>query len=297
MRSFRELNEELLDVRISATNTSLWSMGATITQRSRAAINDALGVYKYRVTEQHNSAFISSNALVAVLPMKVKRILDVHAIGSSGYDRIPIRRYRHVPTPVTNLLYINDAIKIYGTGVVATRMLEIDYESRLARFPKEGYLSDTLGFADVSVTDITAVIPKSEWKAPGYFELSPVEGTDMREIVRYETVTPAGFSNLSRGVEGIQSAWGPGTRVSPVSEIPDEAIPTLIASAEASMYRFWLAHRAQYEQWTAVAGLQQLTPEDILGIVRSEEDRADRIYGRTKTVPPPGRVSRRKRPY
>jgi hypothetical protein len=297
MRSFRELREELLNVRISATNTSLWALGATINDRARSAINDAIGTYKYRVTEQHNSAFISSSQLVAVLPRKVKRILDIHAIASSGYDRVPMRRYRHVPTPLTNLLHINDVVKVWGTGVNATRMLEVDYEARLPRFPKEGYLTDTLGQTSVSVTGITSVVPKSDWQGPGYFELSPVGDTDMREIVRYEEVTAAGFTNLSRGVEGIQLDWGPGTRLSPVSEVPDEAIPTLIASAEASMYRFWLAHRAQYEQWTAIAGLQQLTPEDILGIVRSEEDRADRIYDHTKTVPSPGRAQRRKRPY
>ena len=63
------------------------------------------------------------------------------------------------------------------------------------------------------------------------------------------------------------------------------------------MYKYWQAHRSLYDQWISVSGVTQLSAEELLGMIRTEEDRADRRYRKTKTLPKPGDMQiRRHRP-
>jgi len=60
------------------------------------------------------------------------------------------------------------------------------------------------------------------------------------------------------------------------------------------MYHFWVRNRALYDQFTAVASLQNLDLGDLLGLVRTEEDRADRRYKRSRQAPAPGYAERKR---
>ena len=90
------------------------------------------------------------------------------------------------------------------------------------------------------------------------------------------------------------SNWSLGDIISPVLEVPDEALPVLLHAAQAEMYHFWVRNRALYEEFTAIASLPQLDLGDLLGLIRSEEDRADRRYARTKKPPTPTHASRKR---
>jgi hypothetical protein len=77
--------------------------------------------------------------------------------------------------------------------------------------------------------------------------------------------------------------------------MPPEAVAVMMSAAEANMYQFWLSHRALYDQYTALAGVQALDIAELLGMVRTIEDRADRRYKRLRKPPTPTRSQTRMR--
>jgi len=297
MKSLNELRTDLLGVRISAVNQTLWSIGATVNDRARKALNDAIGQYKFRVTEVWTSIAFDGNNMVIVLPRNVESVSAIHAIVESGWGRTPIVHYRHVPTPMTNMLYVPDWVKIYDTGTGVNRLVELEYETRLKEFPNDVYLNAAITTGEVESAVVSGGTPAAVWPSPGYFEISSMADTDIREVVKYELATPTGFTGLTRKVEGILMAWGAGERVSACFEGPLDSIPTLMSAAAASMYNFWTSHQALYTDWKAAAGLRDLSPEDILGLVRTEEDRAERRYRKVRRVPRPTKAQHRKKPF
>lgn len=300
MRSLHDLQSELLDVRISAANDSLWSLGATIGERARLALNDAVATYKYRVSELFTSGQVADRSVAIVMPKNTDRVIAIHAVDSSGTTRVPITAFNLLATPMTTLLRIDQQVKLLP-GTEAVRTVEVEYETRLKEFPITLHLAAQLTSGETGFVDITAGSPVLFWESPGYFEVTPLADTGIRlshrEVIRYEQALPTGFTGLTRGVEGYAIAWSGGDRVSPVFEGPTEAVPVIMAAAEATMYKFWQSHRSLYDQWISVSGVTQLSTEELLGMIRTEEDRADRRYRRTKKLPRPGDIqTRRHRP-
>ena len=255
MRSLHNLQTELLDVRISAANSSLWSLGATISDRARRALNDAVGVYKYRVSELFTSGQVADRAVQIVMPGNTDRVIAVHAVDSSGTTRVPIKAFSLLATPMTKLLRIDQQVKLIP-ATTAIRAVEVEYEARLKQFPATLHLAATVTSGEVNFADVTDGSPALFWESPGYFEITPGADTSHershREVVRYELALPTGFTGLTRGVEGYAIAWSGGDRVSAVFEGPTEAIPTIMAAAEATMYKFWQSHRSLYDQWISM---------------------------------------------
>jgi len=290
MKSLHELRTELTGVRLSAANNSLWSIGAEVSERARVSLNDAISLYKFRITEQYTSVQLDTDGVVVVLPKNADRVLEIHAIVDSGYGRTPLVHYRHVPTPMTNLLYLGEYVSVYS-GV------EIEYEARLKKYAKDVALLAAFNTATVSNVEVTGGTPAASWMSPGYFEITPVGSTDTREVIRYELATPTGFTGLTRKIEGVHVNWSGSATVSMVAPMPDDAVPTIIAAAKASMYEFWVTHQALYTQWSSAAGIRELGLEELMGLIRTEEDRANRRYDKVRTVPKPTYVKKRRRPY
>ena len=300
MRSLQDLEVQLLDVRISAANDSLWSLGATIGERARLALNDAISVYKYRVSELFTSGQVADRAVQIVMPKNTDRVIAIHAVDSSGTTRVPIKAFSLLATPMTKLLRIDQQVKLIP-ATTAMRAVEVEYEARLKEFPFTVFLNATVTSGETNSVVVTDGSPALFWESPGYFEITPGAATSLahshREVIRYEQALPTGFTGLTRAVEGYAIAWSGGDRVSPVFEGPTEAIPVIMAAAEASMYKFWQSHRSLYDQWISVSGVTQLSAEELLGMIRTEEDRADRRYRKTKKLPRPGDAQiRRHRP-
>ena len=305
MKSLDELQAQLLDIRISAANDSLWSLGATIGNRARTALNDAIGAYKYRVSEMFTSGQVTDRAVAIVMPSNTDRVIAVHAVDSSGATRVPIKAYTFLPTTMTKLLRIDQQVKLLP-ATEAIRDVEVEYEARLKQFPAPLAIASEYGTqaagmnSAISWVGATGGSPITTWESPGYFEITPAADTDReyrREVVRYQLATPTGFTGITRAVEGAPQIWSGGDTVSPVFEGPAHAVPTIMAASEASMYHFWISHRSLYDQWAAVSGLQAIDTEQLLGLVRTEEDRADRRYRKSKKLPRPGDAQiRRHRP-
>lgn len=291
MKSLHELRTELIGVRLSAANHSLWAIGAEVSERARVSLNDAIGSYKFRVTEQYTSIQLDPDGVVVVLPLGAKRVLEIHGVTDSGFGRSPLVHYRHVPTPMTNLLYLKDYVSTYS-GV------ELDYEARLEKFPKDLLLNATLDTSTLSAVEVTDGTPAAHWISPGYIEITPTGTTDdTREIIRYEMATPTGFTGLTRKVEGVLRNWSGSAVVSMAAPVPDDAVPTIMAAAKASMYEFWITHQVLYTQWSAAAGIRELSVEELAGLIRTDEDRADRRYRKVRQVPKPTYVKKRRKPY
>jgi len=158
------------------------------------------------------------------------------------------------------------------------------------------YVGAAFGTGEVGFLGVTSGSPVTVYRSPGYLEIVPAANTarhHLREVLKYQLATPTGFTGLTRAVEGPLLNWSGGDVVSAVFEGPHEAVPVIMAAAEGNMYGFWRAHRALYDQFTAVAGIQGMAPEDLLGMIRSEEDRADRRYRKVKKMPAPGIIQRR----
>ena len=305
MKSLDELQSQLLNIRISAANDSLWSLGATIGNRARTALNDAIGAYKYRVSELFTSGQVTDRAVAIVMPRNTDRVISVHAVDASGATRVPIKAYTFLPTTMTKLLRIDQQVKLLP-ATEAIRDVEVEYEARLKEFPPlvaiaAGYGTQAAAMdSAISWVRVTGGSPATVYDSPGYLEITSVTTTAreyLREVVRYEQALPTGFTGITRAVEGALMNWSGGDIVSPVFEGPSNAVPTIMASAEASMYHFWISHRSLYDQWAAVSGLQAIDTEQLLGLVRTEEDRADRRYRKSKKLPRPGDAQiRRHRP-
>ena len=296
LKSFREIRTELLGVRLYATNVSLWHLGGQLNEAARQAFNEAIRTYEFRIQRSNFSFTIPDTGKTTfVLPQDMDQITEIYTRENTiaGTRRL-IKSYSHRPTVETNYLHIN------AKTFPGARNVEIVYQSRMYEVPKEAVVGTDLAGTDLSVVT-SGVVPAVEWQTPGYFELSvqqaSVNATTRAEIVRYEWLQNNGFTNLTRNVKNFPSGamdWTTGDRISPMIEVPVEALPVLQHAAQAEMYNFWVRNRALYEEYTAIASLQQLDLGDLLGLVRSEEDRADRRYIKIRKPPPPTTASRKR---
>lgn len=283
MKSLRELRNELIGVRLDATNVSLWNTAVAVKEGARVAISEALQLYEFTVQRQYMSVTLpASGTSIVALPHDIHRIVDFRAVSdTAGGPRVPVTGYELRPTTETNLLYLQ--VKSYS-GV---RNVRIIYETRVTDVPPECVIASAGLGTTAAFVNVSGGVPAAQWRAPGYFEITPQTDTDQREVVRYGAVTPTGFTGLERnvGIRTMPMGWSGGELISPIVEIPDQAVPVIVQGAQAAMYDFWVRHRALYEEFTAIASLQQLDLSDMLRLVATKDARASNMYRRTKTAP------------
>lgn len=299
MKSLRQLRSDLVDVRLQANNASVWSMVTTVTRKANQAINDAIATYKFSVEGIYSSVALTSGPSVIALPQDIGRIIRIEAAGDTSRARRAITVYNHVPTAQTNLLYLNQSAAsanvLSGNNVTPVEKLDIIYEYRQEALPADivviGNGLTTVG-GDLTVSGGS---PAAVWRSPGYLELSvPLETSDIREIVRYDLALPTGFTGLTRNIEGMLWHWTGGSVISAVYEAKEETVPVLMASAQATMYDFWIRHRALYDQYNLAAGVPPLDAKELLQISTSYERRADLKYRRIMTLPKPSHIKARR---
>lgn len=298
MKSLRDLRNELVGVRLFATNVSLWSQAGPVEEAARTAINDAIRTYEFTIQRVYNSVVLpDSGEMIAVLPRDVRRIVEIWATSNTGggYRNMLRGGYDYRPTQETNFLYLHAHVH---PGV---KNLQVLYESRLTEAPREAVVGQMFT-SGAKALAVSGGVPSAEWRAPGYLGVLPggsSRTTTQFELIRYEAVTPTTFTGLSRDIGGqlgvSGQTWSLGDIVTPMIEVPDQALPVLIHAAQAEMYHFWVRSRALYEEYTGIASLQQMDLGDLLGLIRTEEDRADRRFRRAKQAPAPTHVNVKRR--
>jgi hypothetical protein len=101
-----------------------------------------------------------------------------------------------------------------------------------------------------------------------------------------------------RGLKGTTArtwAVGASVTINPVIFIPPEAEASLMSEAEANMFAFWISHRAMYDQYTSMMGIAALDVKDLLAMVRTLENRAERRSARVNKSMSPSRAKVSKR--
>lgn len=281
MKSLRELRTELLGVRLSATNTSLWSINATVLERGRAAINDALRMQEFYVSEVVSSVQVSAGCIV--LPRNVARVINCETINPSTFVRTTITDRHHLVTAQTNMLQTS-VTPLINAG----SYLEIEYEYRLQELPEDVFL-----FGDIvpgaSAIAISGGVPCDAFVSPGYLEITDDANGWVREVVMYNLALPTGFTGLTRGIQGQDGTWTAGARISACVPCEPEAQSALLTAAEANMYAYWVGHRALYDEFNGNLG--GVTTEDLIKIIGMQEARAAERYKRTRKPPKPGVAS------
>ena len=300
MKSLRQLRDDLLGIRLSAANVSLWTVQATLIERANRAINDAVATYEMHVTSVYSSLALAVHPAVVALPRDVGRIIRIEARGDTlqGLTRRDIQGWRQAVTVQTNLLYFGETVVWPYYGI--TEFVDVVYESQQTELPPDCVLIGTALATNVGVGAgfvaggfvVSGGSPAARWKAPGYLELSAVgtSTSDVRELVRYDVTLPGGFTGLTRAVEGQLWHWAEGSVVSAIYEALDITVPVIMAKAQASMYEFFIRNRVLYDQYTSIASEQALGVGDLLGLSRAMEDKADRAYDRIRQLPAPSRV-------
>lgn len=282
-QSLRTLREELTGVRLGASDTSLWSIVTTVNQKARNAINDAVRTYPFESVAVYSSAILPSSGVTIAIPPAIERIINIEAVEASGLGTIVPRDFDHIPTGTTNLLTVH-----ITRAPTTTFFLKIEYARRTEMFPEDLSLAASVTSSGGTVQVARPEALAHEWEPEGYLELSDPD-VDNIEVCYYNSIQhDLGFNVIGRGQLGTPiGTWAVGSSitVSPVISAPPESVAVIMAGAEANMFNFWLSHRALYDQYTALTGLQTLDIAELLGIVRTTEDRADRRYRKLKKVP------------
>lgn len=290
-KSIRQLSEELLGVRLGAANTSLWSIGATLVERARTAVNEALDTYPVTYPAMYYSATLSSGAPI-VLPSNIKSVTSLRTWSHSNSPSVNVTDIRHVPSLTTNLLYVNrlPRLNLLGVGV------EMEVEVDVYDLPSDVVAAQTVTIGAQAVV-ISGSMIAGIWPEMGYLEFTPPPNinTSQREVVQYGGVNAQGFLNLTRAVSGGAVEWTTGAVISAVVPFIPGMTAVVQKAAQANMYQFWMAHRMQYDRYVALSGVQAIDMPTVLTLVRTLQDEADRKYARVmKRVPSVGFVRRKR---
>jgi len=294
MRSVREMLDDLLQVRIDPTSISQWYVLMDVTKRARALLTDVMQTYEFQSQGVLYSEGITGMPVTLALPKNVTRInyIDVTAHTQGVTRRRPVHAFRHIPTMQTNLLHLDEVLSTWSIDRPVQYWLEIGYEESVQQhvLPPDVVVLTPITDAVLGVT-VTGGTPVDRWPVPGYLEItSPVTTTDAREIAHYRYVTATGFSGLVRAVEGQAQAWTRGAVVSFVPAVPNRAMPVWMDAANAALFDALVSDRAFYDKYNAIASEQASPPERLVGLARTFEDKADRTFRRTRSLPKPAKV-------
>ena len=285
MYPLRLLRDELVGVRLSPANQTIWNMGGElISERARLAINDALESFEFYETGVYNS--IGAGVRVTVLPPSVEKIVSLTALDPVSNHIYPVYNYNFLPTTQTNILHVDAA----PSGLGSNSYMQLVYQQRVTELPEDTWLTTELTVGNP--LNVTSNCDVYSWRAPGYLEISdPADASS--EIIKYESVAPATFTNITRQISGTTRDWPVGSRISPITLIPPEAKAAVLAMAEANMYSFWVAHRATYDKYVSIVGLQAVELADVVTLIRVQEQRAEARYRRIHKAPPPSVIRRK----
>ena len=315
-RSLRELSQELTGVRLSAANNSIWQIAATIEERARVALNDAIRSYPFWIRATNTSVQYDISKSHVVLPPFVEKVHEINAYNASdGSTRVQVTYWRHTPEQHTNLLRI-EIPKYYPTNssVAGNGLywLTIDFDLKIDELPaKKTLVADLAVSAIASLSVASPAGVPGQWQAEGYVEFvkaaESANDTSMslREIVYYNSINPAvGFNIAARNQLNVSAntAWiaASSVYVYPVVIIPDEMISVLMLGAQAAMYDYWVANRAMYDRYVTIANVAQIDVDELLKMVRTYELRAQERYTRIvelpkKQLPSPTRIEATRR--
>jgi hypothetical protein len=291
-QSLRTLRNELTGIRLAAADTSLWSIVATVQQRARVALNDALRSYPFWTQAVYSSAVLSDPVQIIPLPPKVERVVAIKAMDTTLGTMLAPKDYLHLPQGNTNLITIS-----VSRQPRESHYLEIQYEYRLEAFPEQVNLAAVVASNASIISVVNPHTLAQEWEPQGFLEIASPNNT-YAEVVYYNSIDPNVGFHVTRGQLGTIPRYWPASDsayATAVTNVPPEALSVIMAAAEANMYAFWVSHRALYDQYTSLVGLQQLEIAELLGIIRTTEDRADRRYKRVRRPPAPGQVRVRRR--
>jgi len=176
-----DMRDDVLNVRLSAANTSLWSIAASVTDRVDRAINDALMAYPFMVrATAYSIRFMPSNMPV-VLPSQAERILEVCAYHASDMTtRVQVNQYRHVPTLWTNFLNVEIPEYAMETSLgksAAKYWLSVEYEYRQKELPKPLSLEFNMIATQTSIGIRRMADLVHYWPEDGFAALRPTRST------------------------------------------------------------------------------------------------------------------------
>lgn len=314
-KNLLDIRDDVMNVRLSAANSSLWSIAASMVDRVDRAINDAIIAYPFMIHATAYSIRYTPSHLPVTLPAKAEKVLEVYAYHVSDMTtRVQINEYRHVPTLWTNMLNIEIPQYALNTSIAQASprfWVGVEYEYRQKELPSPVPLQLAISptITEIYVSPAFRSKLTHFWPEEGFFALSPQTYTAQNlkyEIVWYgglkhladvseiTGITEQGFEKVMRGQLGtFANSFGPATDsvwISPVLVIPPEAYAVIILEAQANMYQYWVAHRSAYDQWAASSQMQQMDSTDILTLVATLRKQAQEKYAQLnrpiKKVPP-----------
>ena len=280
MKSLRQFRNDLLDIRLQATNVSVWVIQSALTAKANRAINDALASYEMHLRGLYSSVVLTGKPQIVPMPRNVGYVYAIEAVDTSNGNRRSLRRYHQVATAQTNILYLNEMVSLAPDSNLlnpAVEQVDLFFETEHSDLPADTALVTPITPISISSLAYSGGGTGVWWQYPAYVELSsPVTTTDVREVVYYTGVT-----------QSIALDWTAGTIISAVFPGPERILPVVAAKAQAVMYEYWIRNRALYEQYTALVSQQALEVPDLLGLSRSFEDKADRMYFRITPITGP----------
>lgn len=291
MKSLRQMTNELLGYRVRAAETPMWGTGDTLDEYARLAINDAIVAYPARIEVTYTSGVCENG--VVVLPNCIEHVIRIEVCATTGVERYEAKHWHVVPTPSTVYVQIHDDVD---------GRLDVTYRYLQSELPAD------INIVVDSLTTISASAGRTAvniWPSMGYVELSAANASlgDRREIVRYGTTwcsgagggTEGGFATLTRGVEGSDYvAFDGGDVLSACYVCADADLRPVMLQAQASMFGFWLRHRAAYEAYAARTSEMVLNIEALQVLIQSLEGRARRARRLQRRLPAPVGAQRRK---
>src|SRR3990167_9535926 len=231
---------------------------------------------------------LSGTPQAVAIPNDITRITQIYGVGPTSGERIELKRWKQVPTAQTNLLYLDD---VTALSALAYTTVNVFYEYLQRKLSSDLAIATAVNTAGAFAMLITGGTPAASWVSPGYVELSiPFAATDVREVVRYDGLLAAGFTNVTRGVEGHAQVWTVGTLVSAVYEAPESTVPLILAKAHGNMTEAWIRHRDMYAAWSQDLNEIPLAVPDLIDIASMWHARAAEQRTRVRDVPTPSHV-------
>lgn len=292
IKSLRELSEELLQVRLSATNSSLWAIAATIEERAQVALNQAVGEFPIHSQGVYTSIRFPGNQGPIAIPSFVESVQRLEAVHHTGGGVTAITHHRHVPTEITNYLYMYNV----PGNVTPSTPLNMEYTRKLEEFPADLFLVGGIDkSADLGGFQISGGVPIGNWPSEGFLELTPITDTGNRELMYYHSASVNTIIVDLRAIGSVAHSFMPGARVSFAQPMNEQQKAVIMAAAEGEMYNFWHGHQAQYDRFISASGLQQLDTATILTLARARKQDAERARLKTRKLPPAGKKKHRGR--
>lgn len=287
MKSLRQLTDQLIGVRLDATNVSMWQEAATLRETARVAINDAILAFPTRIQMVYTSGTVVDGKVI--LPRRVKKIVRVTTATTTSDAGRELRHWTLAPTAQTAWLEMYD--------VTNTARIVVTYEYHQPALPADLTIA--------SYTDSTGPATASGdlydyWRdlAPAFVEISGYQTSTWKRVVGKFHPTAEGVAPLEflEWVEGRKTNYAPqaGNTLSMCWVGDDDAERALMLQAQAAMYEFWITHRVKYEQYTAMASMQAFSLEDLQLLIRDLEARAAMARRRNRKLPPPSSAKLRR---